>query len=305
MYSETEFKVKKRRCSYESGVANMRSEKEMMELLLGFAEQDGRIRLMTLEGSRTNVNIPKDSFQDFDVSYFVTDMKPYLADDGWLQYFGNIIMMQKPDAMDLFEPAERGFSYLMLFDDYNKMDLTLYSLEDLDEYLRADKLVKVLLDKDQRIKQEIIPTDIDYHVKQPTAKEFDDSCNEFWHVVPYVVKGLCRREILFAIDHLYMILRRELLRMLAWKVGFETGFSLSIGKNCKFLDKYIPKDLWNRLLSTYRLDSYENVWASLFECMQLFREVSREVSELLGCAYPEYDRNVMKYTMDMYEKYRK
>lgn len=283
----------------------MRSEKEMMDLLLGFAEQDDRIRLMTLEGSRTNVNIPKDSFQDFDVSYFVTDMRPYLADDGWLRYFGDIIMMQKPDAMDLFEPAKRGYSYLMLFDDYNKVDLTLYTLEDLDEYLRADKLVKVLLDKDKRIKQEIVPTDIDYHVKRPTAKEFDDSCNEFWNVTPYVVKGLCRREILFAIDHLYMILRRELLRMLSWKVGFETGFSLSIGKNYKFLDKYIPEDLWNRLLSTSRLDSCENAWASLFECMQLFREVSREVSELLGCAYPEYDRNVTKYTMDMYEIYRK
>lgn len=42
----------------------------------------------------------------------------------------------------------------------------------------------------------------------------------------------------------------------SWKVGIETGFKLSVGKSYKFLNKYISKDLWNRLLSTYRMDSY-------------------------------------------------
>ncbi|EOE27306.1 hypothetical protein QA7_02629, partial [Enterococcus faecalis EnGen0084] len=31
-----------------------------------------------------------------------------------------------------------------------------------------------------------------------------------WNVTPYVIKGLCRKEILFAIDHLNQILRFEL-----------------------------------------------------------------------------------------------
>ncbi|NLK86825.1 MAG: aminoglycoside 6-adenylyltransferase, partial [Clostridiaceae bacterium] len=30
---------------------------------------------------------------------------------------------------------------------------------------------------------------------------------------------------------------------------------MSIGKNYKFLDKYIPEDLWSRLLSAYCTDS--------------------------------------------------
>jgi aminoglycoside 6-adenylyltransferase len=144
---------------------------------------------------------------------------------------------------------------------------------------------------------------VDYHIRKPSTREYDDCCNEFWHVTPYVVKGLCRKEILFSIDHLNRIVRPELLRMISWKVGIETGFTLSVGKNYKFLDKYISKDLWNRLLSTYRMDSYESVWKSLFICHQLFREVSGEVAEILGYAYPEYDRNVTRYTGDMHEKY--
>lgn len=42
---------------------------------------------------------------------------------------------------------------------------------------------------------------------------------------------------------------------------------------------------------------------ALFLCHQLFRAVSGEVAERLHYAYPEYDRNITKYTRDMYKKY--
>lgn len=45
------------------------------------------------------------------------------------------------------------------------------------------------------------------------------------------------------------------------------------------------------------------LWEALFLCHQLFRAVSGEVAERLHYAYPEYDRNITKYTRDMYKKY--
>jgi len=282
----------------------MRTEQEMMDLILLFAEKDERIKVVGMEGSRTNVHVPKDEFQDYDVTYVVTDMESFKKDDEWLKYFGKRIFMQKPEAMSLF-PPELGnwFSYLMLFEDGTRIDLTLVPISELDLYLSWDKLLAVLLDKDKKIKNYPAPTDRDYHVKKPTIQDYDDCCNEFWWVSTYVVKGLCRKEILYAIDHLNQIVRHELLRMISWKVGIETGFSLSVGKNSKYINKYIDEDLWNRLLSTYRMDSYENVWEALLICHELFREVSKEVSEILGFIYPEYDKNITRYTEDMYEKY--
>jgi aminoglycoside 6-adenylyltransferase len=64
----------------------MRSEKEMMDLVLSLAEQDERIRIVTLEGSRANINIPKDEFQDYDITYFVSDIEPFISNDDWLGY---------------------------------------------------------------------------------------------------------------------------------------------------------------------------------------------------------------------------
>lgn len=281
----------------------MRNEQEMMKTIMDVAEKDERIRVVTLEGSRTNRNIPKDLFQDYDITFLVEEMNAFLSNESWLDQFGERLMMQKPEDMELFTGQGWGFSYLMMFADYNKMDLTLVPVEELQEYLSRDKLVQVLLDKDNRIKEEVKPTDEDYHIQKPSSRSFDDCCNEFWHVSGYVVKGLCRKEILFAIDHLNDILRKELLRMISWKVGLETGFSLSVGKSYKFLDQYVTKELWEALLETYAMDSYAHVWRSLFQCQKLFREISREVADELEYPHPEYDKAMTHYAKDLFEEY--
>ena len=64
--------------------AAMRSEEEMMHLILQVAKDDERVRAVYLNGSRTNPNAPKDRFQDYDVVYVVTDTKPYYENHDWI-----------------------------------------------------------------------------------------------------------------------------------------------------------------------------------------------------------------------------
>jgi len=281
----------------------MRSEQQMMDLILDFAREDERVRLVTLEGSRTNKNISKDSFQDYDISYFVTDLDSFKASDGWLDIFGERLIMQKPEDMELF-PPELGnwFSYLMLFTDGNRIDLTLIPVAEVDEYFKkSDGLVEVLLDKDGLVKEEVFPTDRKYWIKKPTAREFDDCCNEYWWVSTYIVKGLVRREILYAIDHLNIHVRPNLLRMMSWKIGREKGFDFSLGKNYKSINQYLPKEDWEMLLSTYDDSSYASMWRALFTCHQLFRKYSKSVAEAFGFPYPDYDEAISNYTLKIYE----
>lgn len=87
----------------------MRNEQEMMTLFVDFAMNDERIRLVTLEGSRTNRNISPDTFQDYDIPYFVTDIDSFKENDQWLNIFGNRLMMQKPEDMELFPVCCRPF----------------------------------------------------------------------------------------------------------------------------------------------------------------------------------------------------
>ncbi|MBA4534572.1 aminoglycoside 6-adenylyltransferase [Brevibacillus halotolerans] len=268
----------------------MRSEKEMLEMIFGFAKNDERIRAVTLEGSRTNPNVPKDLFQDFDISYLVTDIDSFIEDSEWIHVFGDRIILQTSEAMSMFPPElGRRFSYLMLFTDGNRIDLTLIPLSEAQKYSKEDKLLLVLMDKENCLPKVPSPTDVDYWVKRPSAAFFADCCNEFWWVSTYVAKGLWRREIFYAQGHLNRYVRPMLLTMLEWKVGIQTDFSISVGKNSKYLEKYLSEQCWESLLSTYSDGSYEDTWKALFTMGELFRSTAKYVADHLHYTYPQDD----------------
>lgn len=290
----------------------MRNEKEMLELILEFAKNDERIRAVTLEGSRTNPNVPKDPFQDYDVSYHVTDMNSFIHQSDWVHIFGEQIIMQTPDTSSLFPPEhDRRFSYLMLFTDGNRIDLTLIPLDEKEEYCKEDKLMMVLLDKDGTFPEVPAPTDKDYWVKPPSSKLFEDCCDEFWWVSTYVAKGLWRNEILYAQDHLNQYVRPMLIKMLEWQVGIQTDFSVSVGNSGKYLEKYLSEQCWNELLSTYADGSYTETWKALFAMSRLFRRTAQSVADHFNYEYSytgdqrvtEYLKHVQNLSPDATEIY--
>jgi aminoglycoside 6-adenylyltransferase len=275
----------------------MRTEQEMMDLILTFAKNDDDIRVVAMEGSKLNKNAPVDRFQDFDIAFIVTNMEKYKKNDDWLDVFGKRAIMQKPEAMPMFPPTwlgdSRRFSYLMTFEDGNKIDLGSVPLSELKPYFsRADSLLKILLDKDNICPPVKEPSDIDFHVKKPSQDFLDNCCNEFWHVSIYVTKGLCRNELLYAIKHLD-IMREQMLAMISWKAGIEASFSMSVGKSYKYLDKYISKDAWETIKKTYKNDTTEGVWDSLIICCNIFQETTKFVSEKLNYKCPEYSKSVI------------
>lgn len=272
----------------------MRSEKEMMELILRVAERDERVRAVAMNGSRTNSNAPKDTLRDYDMVYLVSDVQSFLFNPDWVNVFGKRIIMQTPEDMVMFPPELGGrFTYLMLFEDGNRLDLMLVPIEEKEKYCLEDGLTVILLDKDGNMPKLSEPTDKDYWVKKPSAEFFADCCNEFWWVSTYVAKGLWRQEILYAYAHLNGV-REMLLTMLEWKVGIETNFSLSVGKNRKYLKSYLNNAMWERLMKTYPTGDYEQVWHALFETTGLFEQVAIEVASNLEYQYPSKDANKVK-----------
>ena len=43
-------------------------------------------------------------------------------------------------------------------------------------------------------------------------------------------------------------------------------------KTINFLDKHISKELWDNLLNTYSMSSYEEMWKSFDLCLCLFKK---------------------------------
>ena len=267
----------------------------MVDLILEFARQDERIRVVAMNGSRANPNAPRDAFQDYDIVYVVTEMAGYLVDDAWLDYFGRRVIMQKPDAMELFPPEGRTrFAYLMQFEDGNRIDLTLLPRQELEQYLKEDSIIRILLDKDRRVPALPESSDADYWIKRPTTGMFDDCCNEFWWLSTYVAKGLARNELPYAIAHLDLM-RKQLMTMLSWQVGLEKGFTFSIGKQFKYLQQHVSDAAWQQLCATWNVGSPEACEEALVGLLTLFREVSKDLAKYFGTNYPDYDAKVSDY----------
>ncbi len=267
----------------------MRSEQEMFDLIIGTARADERIRAVILNGSRANPNAPRDRFQDFDIVYAVTDVAPFWHNLAWIARFGERMILQLPEEMQNPPPSrDGGFAYLMQFMDGNRIDLGIYPIDKARERAQ-DSLSVLLLDKDGCIGSLPPPSERDYLPQPPTAKAFADCCNEFWWVCPYVAKGLWRGELLYARYMLDQAVREELMKMLTWTIGVQTGFSVNPGKFGKYFQRYLTPAQWALLLQTYADGSYEHTWQALTAMGRLFRTVALEVAAHFAFDYPQGD----------------
>lgn len=287
----------------------MRSEIEIKNLLLDFARNDKRIRAVLLNGSRANPKVAPDIFQDFDVTFIVDDLQSFIAEPLWIDAFGEKIISQLPDEMELRyqdEGRRLSYGYLMLFKDKNRIDLTLFPLQQLKSGFHPDSLTAVWLDKDNLFADLPPANDRDYLILKPTEKEFSDTCNEFWWVSTYVAKGLLRRDIIYAKEMLERVVRPIFMRVIEWKVGVENNFAVSVGKAGKYLALYVPEDFYRNILFTYSNAELEENWRALLLMIEIFQASSNLVADNLSFNINKREQlDTMAYLRELYNNQSK
>ena len=264
----------------------MRTEKEMMDLILNTAWEDDMIRAVYMNGSRTNINAPRDIFQDYDIVYVVRKTEPFIEDREWIKRFGDILFMQYPDeSPDYPSDKENSYAWLMVFTDGNRLDLTVKTEASAKENVVEDSLCKILLDKDGILP--VIPeaSDIMYRVRKPSEEQFAATCNEFWWCLNNIAKGLWRNETTYAQDMLNFVVRKQLEKLLSWKVGVLTDFTVSTGKSGKYMYKWLPEEDWKAYLDTYCGADAGSMWRSVEIMCRLFYDTSKWLSVELGFSF--------------------
>lgn len=253
----------------------MRTENELMNLILQIADTL-EVEAIALSGSRTNPQAPKDEFQDYDVVYIVENLNDLLSDLSWLDQFGMRLIEQH-------NVLGHRRLYLMLFEDGNRIDLTLCPKESIQEWVDSEAGFKVLKD-DKGLFDSYIPSPKRYWTAPPSEEEFAASCNEFWWVSAYVVKAIRRNQLIYATDHLYGICQQELLKVLSWQVTSERG-SVDIGKNYKYLFQYLSDEQEKEFSALLDLSSLEKNSQSLFATMNFFHREASVLAQKMGFAY--------------------
>lgn len=267
----------------------MRSEKEMFDLIINTAKYDERIRAVYMNGSRTNKNVKKDIFQDYDIVYAVTENKPFYEDKSWIDVFGERLYMQCPDEVDRSvgkaADFDKSYGWLIQLKDGNRLDLHVIPVEDAKTNILSDKLCVILLDKDSILPEIAEASDEDYRIKKPCQNEFSACCNEFWWCLNNIAKGIWREEIPYIHKMLYDGSHPQLVKLLNWKIGYETNFKISTGKSSKYIKNYLNDDIWDRFLKTYINGNISEIADSVLIMCDLFDETAAQLEYRYGLTY--------------------
>ena len=258
---------------------NMRTEAEMLNLILQTAKTI-QVEAVAMSGSRTDTKAPKDEFQDYDVVYVVDDLDNLTRDLSWLDRFGNRLIEQ-------YNVLGNRRLYLMLFEDGNRIDLTLCPKEHIQEWVDSEADYTVLQDE-KGLFESYTTSPERYWTNPASTIDFEKDCNEFWWVSAYVVKGIHRNQLIYATDHLYGICQQEFLKILAWQVASDRG-RVDVGKNYKYLFNYLPAEKEKEFSNLLDFSSKEKITQSLFATMQLFHQEAQSLAQKMGF---DYDKEV-------------
>ncbi len=205
----------------------------LYNLILTTAQENTAILMIGSEGSRNDPTVTPDQYQDFDITYFVSDDVFPTFDVFDRSRFGDMMIQQ-------ILPEKNRWCWLMQFMDGNRLDLKI----------------------------------------QPVSSEFDDSITEFFWVSTYVLKGILRGELLYANTFFESIVREELYRLLTWRIGRDTDFSLSVGKAHKRLPAY-----FEGLESLYDLSDLTRTGQALSTALKMANDLLPSLSHDLQLTY--------------------
>ncbi|WP_049527933.1 aminoglycoside 6-adenylyltransferase [Streptococcus pseudopneumoniae] len=251
----------------------------MLNLILQIAKKI-QVDAVALSGSRTDVQAPKDKFQDYDVVYIVENLEDLISDLSWLDQFGMRLIEQH-------NVLGHRRLYLMLFEDGNRIDLTLCPKEYINEWVASEADYIVLVDE-KGLFESYSPSPQRFWTSPASETDFEKACNEFWWVSAYVVKGIRRNQLIYATDHLYGICQQELLKIMAWQVTSDKGI-VDVGKNSKYLFNYLPTEKEKEFSNLLDFSSLDKITQSLFSMMQLFHQEAQSLAQKMGF---DYDKEV-------------
>lgn len=279
----------------------MRTEQEMMDLILDTTKSDDRVLAAYLKGSRTNPKVPRDCYRDFDVMYVVTETRSFIQDPSWLNRFGTVALMQEQDTpfgygqrFHIQEGYEESYSWLLLFDDGNRIDIGIELLPVMESGRNRNKLFLPLLDKIGCLPQLPPPTDEDFYIQKPSEQGFYGCCNEFFWCLCDVAKGIARDELPFAMTTYNTLVRDVLELMLDWYIGTYTDYAVSSGKLHKHFKQYLPSDLYEEYVTTYTDGDYQHFWAAIQAAYALFRKTALLVAQPFQFSYPEQEEKASR-----------
>jgi aminoglycoside 6-adenylyltransferase len=114
-----------------------------------------------------------------------------------------------------------GPNYIFLIQYYDglRLDICFVNIDEIQEEINEDSLTYVLLDKENLIEIDPVPSDKSYIIQPPSKSEFQYTTNELLWIQVYILKEIARNEMELAYSLYHEILVPEFRKLLSWLAG--------------------------------------------------------------------------------------
>ena len=141
--------------------------------------------------------------------YVVKETESFRKDLSWLDIFGRVILKQEQDddfgygdRFGLRSHYEETYSWLLLFEDGNRLDIGVETVEAMrKEAIGTSSSFRFWIRRTASLSFLLRQTE-DFHVKKPAERKFHGCCNEFSGRF-VMSQGILRDELPFAMTTYY------------------------------------------------------------------------------------------------------
>lgn len=260
---------------------------ELFEKIKKFAEEEDKIKSMVLFGSRARSIKKADDYSDYDIIFFVDDIKYFTEKDEWLKEISDYYISFVEHT------AVQDYERRIFFDDAMDMDFIFYNAADA-ERITNDPIIKAWYSRGYRI----IVDKIDYSKmitgdlatgnedNMLTEAQFNNLLQTFWFHTIWSVKKVMRGEIWSAKNCIDSYLKTLLRQVIEYHEKADKGWTFDTWHDGRFFDDWVTPKVKLELNDAYGRYDAESLNKALLKTMELFSKEARTTAVLLNYSYP-------------------
>ncbi|HCN61676.1 MULTISPECIES: aminoglycoside 6-adenylyltransferase [Mammaliicoccus] len=273
----------------------MFNQQDVFDLITDIAKKDNRIECVLLNGSRANPNSMKDQFQDYDIIFSTKYVNEFVKDKEWHKQFGDTLIMQTPD----YHPEKnyyKVFGYLLQFKNMIRIDLRLMHPDYICEYI-DDAYSKILLDKTGDYNSFNFNKESQmYYTKLVSEYEFNKIINEIYWVSTYVIKGIARKDFMYAEYMLSNPVKTEFIKLIKQFILSEKDIKeYNFGKVNQRILEY--EGINADFIKIHCNNSLETVEENIKYIIEKTHHITIKISKKQGFRYNKEEYEAVKFYM--------
>lgn len=184
--------------------------------------------------------------------------------------------------------------FRLLLPNRMRLDFLVDRPEAVVKRMEADSLTEVRVDKDDRVIEDRVTSDISHRTKSPDMEELKLLPGNFFREMSDMAFYLQGKELIPAQQALDRG-RKILLRLAETAVARSNGYSINLGEDLRNVGAYMDPNQYESLQRTYSNTDMDNLWDALFQSCILFRKVGLAIDQGTSFNYPrKLDVEMMK-----------